>query len=735
MICFFTIFNFLDGPSPKFISQIGQSENNITRNAKANHDDFLEENLNPTNLIRQKSNLSAENLKGYIGKIKESDNQKFQKSKFAEKLIGLQKVKKALKFQLQKNKKKWHFSSFLTVIFLIQTFIQKLKNISPLRKADKLEKGQLKLIGDGYDVEKEEEKKGYFVLDPSKGLSIFFDFIALFALSFYFVVIPLQLVYNIFDTILLIKQLEILAKCFLFFDVLRNFNTAFYFKGKLVYSYSKIALHYIQEEFALETFSLLPIFIPKSIYDESKKVYYDYFLFFAFFKLKRFGMLFRRLEGLLFTKSTFHHALSLFKLIIRIVFISHIFACIWNYMGLIGNQFIGDSWIISKNLLDSSSEIQYLYSYYFVCITMNTVGFGDITPTNSIEIGFCIIFIFFACGMFAYSINSIGIILSDISKQENEFRKDLNIVNDFMGDKKISFDLQMRVRKYLEYIRKEEKVERNEATMQTIAKLSDSLREELLLEANGYILMKIKLFSANFTEETLRRTIMIMKERRYMPGDLIIKKGDMQENTLFIIKNGEAELFIGNSDSLKTVQTCRKGEFFGELAFFSGKEQNYSVRSIDFTNVFTISKTDFLSIVSKNAKDLERFNEIKDQVIIYSDYSRLRTKCFSCKRLGHSIEKCPFIHFSPNTNIILNRHLYSINQERSTNVLRRIKKDASSFASWKINKSTAENLHKKSKNFSNKSELDNGTREVFEDDVEDEDDLSKEEDGYFVSKH
>lgn len=124
-------------------------------------------------------------------------------------------------------------------------------------------------------------------MDPSKGLFIFLDSIALAALAFYFVMIPLQLVYNIFDRILLVKQLETVAMCILSLDVLRNFITAFYFKGKLVFSYSKIAIHYIQEEFTLKIFSLLPIFIPKSIYDESKMVYYDYFLFFAFFKIKK----------------------------------------------------------------------------------------------------------------------------------------------------------------------------------------------------------------------------------------------------------------------------------------------------------------------------------------------------------------------------------------------------------------------------------------------------------------
>ena len=226
-----------------------------------------------------------------------------------------------------------------------------------------------------------------------------------------------------------------------------------------------------------------------------------------------------------------------------------------------------------------------------------------------------------------------------------------------------------------------------------------------------------------------------------MPGDLIIQKGEMQENTLFIIKNGEVELFIGNRDSLKTVQTCRKGEFFGEISFFSGKEQNFSVRSIDFTNAFTISKADFLSIVSRNAKDLERFNEIKDQVIIYSDSSKLKTKCFSCKSLGHLIEKCPFIHFSPSKHIILTRHVYSINQERKANFSRTIKKDLSSLVSWQINRNKAENMQealKHNSHYSIQSDNDNGTSKIDEDDIDNEDDLSKEEDelhSFLVEKY
>ena len=671
-----------------------------------------------TNFAHQ-NNSYLENLNSFVDTIREKKESpilvKGRIINSPRKLKAYQKKEKALKIiKLEKNERNiLDFQSFGRTFFLLRKFIRELKNISPLRKTEKLEEKNLKLIGNLYDSENEKRGKIFFILDPSMKLSIFFDFISLFALAFYFFIIPLQLAYNILNENNLMKRMGIIAMFILSIDLFRNFITAFYLKGSLVFSYVKISLHYITGEFAFDIFSLLPIFIHKYANDKSENKDLDYLLFFAFLKLKRFGQLFRRLESLLLTKKTYHHALSLLKLIVRIIFISHIFACLWNYMGLLGNEISEGSWIISNDLLDSSFQTQYLYSYYFVCVTMNTVGFGDITPTNPMEIGFCIIFIFFACGMFAYSINSVGMILSDISKEEDKFRKDLNSINDFMNEKNISFDLQMRVRKYLEYIKIEESSEQNEATTQTISKLSDSLREELLLEANGSILKKSKLFSSNFSEDTLRKTIMIMKEKRYMPGDIIIQKGEAREKNIFILKNGEVEIFMGTSDTLKSVQTCKKGEIFGEHTFFSGREPIFSVRSIDFTSAFTINKADFISIISKNAKDFERFNEIKDQIKIYNQLSNLKTFCYSCKSSKHLIETCPSVHYLPKKQIILSRYLYSVNQERKKDFKRRSSKVLGSFISWTLNKRMADKL---------KEQLENIDQTFFH---EDEDEIVK----------
>lgn len=633
------------------------------------------------------------------------------------KINSFQRISKPTKFNINRPQKKtWTFLSFISTILVVRKFLLNLKNLSFLRSDSELSQKQKELIGDKVYIQINENEEGFLtkwlsffeqqkiVLDPNKRISIFLDFLTLLALVFYFMIIPLELAFKILSNDMLLKKLNAISLTILFLDILRKFVTAFYLKGQLIYSFSKICVHYMKNSFCLDFLTLVPILLQKFKNEEKTGIfsqyYDDYLLFIFYLKIRRFGKIFARLEELLLTNINFHHLISLLKLIFRIIFISHIFACLWIYMGTIGDQYFGSSWMAEKKIMHSNFFQKYLFSYYFVCVTMNTVGFGDVIPMNSLEMGFCIIFIFFACGMFAYNINSIGIILSDISKESDEYEKDLNTINHFMKKKYISFELQMRIRKYLEYIRKKEIFEYNEATMITLDKLSDTLKEELLLEANGSILKEIKMLSCNFSEESLRKMVMIMKEKRYSPGEVIFEKGDFQDNHLYIIKNGEVELLFGNSANLKAIHLCRKGDTIGEFSFFSGKEQSFAARSLDFTSTFSINKDDFLSILKNNPKDYERFNEIKDRLLFNDDTTPFYSKCFSCFNSEHIIEKCPLLHYCPKNQIIIDKHLFNYFQERKYKFNRKREKNKKSITVWKENAIIALKIQENCNNYS-----------------------------------
>lgn len=72
---------------------------------------------------------------------------------------------------------------------------------------------------------------------------------------------------------------------------------------------------------------------------------------------------------------------------------------------------------------------------------MTTIGFGDIVPTNAVETVVCIFSMIIACGIFGYSINSIGSIFLELKKEDEAEKENLFVINRYMDEKNISRDL------------------------------------------------------------------------------------------------------------------------------------------------------------------------------------------------------------------------------------------------------------------------------------------------------
>lgn len=70
-------------------------------------------------------------------------------------------------------------------------------------------------------------------------------------------------------------------------------------------------------------------------------------------------------------------------------------------------------------------------------------------PINLVEVCFMCVVQFITCGIFAYSINVLGIIMGDISKIRNEMKTELEIANRYMNKKQLSTNLRSRVTNYL----------------------------------------------------------------------------------------------------------------------------------------------------------------------------------------------------------------------------------------------------------------------------------------------
>lgn len=109
-----------------------------------------------------------------------------------------------------------------------------------------------------------------------------------------------------------------------------------------------------------------------------------------------------------------------------------------------------DTWLHAKNLASETSIfIKYIYSFYFLSVTMITVGYGDITPQNPIEMTFTILTMFVTGFFWAYSLNKIGKIISNSEMQDKSYKESMQVIHAFMREEHVDSELRAKVSNYL----------------------------------------------------------------------------------------------------------------------------------------------------------------------------------------------------------------------------------------------------------------------------------------------
>ena len=97
----------------------------------------------------------------------------------------------------------------------------------------------------------------------------------------------------------------------------------------------------------------------------------------------------------------------------------------------------------------------------------------------------------------------------------------MDLINKYMNRNNINEELQFRVRQYLSYIMKIENIHNIAEEQRSIDQLNPQLKEELIIQTNGKIVNNCSIFVENFSEQTLRKLVVSLKQNRYIPGDYI----------------------------------------------------------------------------------------------------------------------------------------------------------------------------------------------------------------------
>jgi len=76
---------------------------------------------------------------------------------------------------------------------------------------------------------------------------------------------------------------------------------------------------------------------------------------------------------------------SLLNNIIRLFFLLHFVGCIWGVVAVSFTSQVRENWVTDKGLENTDVWERYVTCIYWAVITVCTVGYGEISPTNIYE--------------------------------------------------------------------------------------------------------------------------------------------------------------------------------------------------------------------------------------------------------------------------------------------------------------------------------------------------------------
>ena len=209
---------------------------------------------------------------------------------------------------------------------------------------------------------------------------------------------------------------------------------------------------------------------------------------------------------------------------------------------------------------ETSDGFVYLYAIYFTLATTTTIGFGDVTATNELEVGVMCCTICFSAllysSLIAYMSNLIlasdvncahvvplpprmnahqVLMTEDSSRASSEththlvaacagtaHKQKVETIKSFMRHRKIPTSLQARIEEYLDYLWTTQKgLDETEIT----SMLPATLRQQLSLFCNSRIISTVPLF-AGVPSQVSAAIVAQLQPRIFVPDDTIITRGD-----------------------------------------------------------------------------------------------------------------------------------------------------------------------------------------------------------------
>lgn len=382
-------------------------------------------------------------------------------------------------------------------------------------------------------------------------------------------------------------------------DILLNMITSVRIKQKTLTKKTEIFGHYFKAWMIIDILAALPVaYICSKLFKEVPSEIFIYSYYYIDSRILR-GL---RLVKLLKIKSIFRSlqsGLNFNPSIMRLIIFAFWFAIAVHLMSL--------GWIIiGAGDQTKSFGDQYIISLYWCVTTIATIGYGDITPDKNIRIQllYTIFVQLLGVGMYGYIIGNISSMIANIDVAKNNFVEKMEEIKEYMRIKKIPNIIQDKVKNYYTYLWETKK---SISGVTFLDEIPHTLKMEISLFLNRTIIDKVSLFK-DADEVFIREVVQILEPLVFLPDDYIIRQGEYGE-CMYFLNSGDIEVLFNGV----RVAMLGAGSPFGETALIQGEKRTASIRTINYCDVYKLSKQSFDTLRKKYPDFDTRVNDIMNK--------------------------------------------------------------------------------------------------------------------------
>uniref|UniRef100_A0A8C6Q0T3 Cyclic nucleotide gated channel subunit beta 3, tandem duplicate 2 n=1 Tax=Nothobranchius furzeri TaxID=105023 RepID=A0A8C6Q0T3_NOTFU len=237
----------------------------------------------------------------------------------------------------------------------------------------------------------------------------------------------------------------------------------------------------------------------------------------------------------------------------------------------------------------------YLRCYYFAVRSLINIG-GLNEPHTVFEITFQMTNFFIGVFVFSSLIGQMRDVIGAATAGQTYFRSSMDNTVAYMVTNHIPHMVQNRVRTWYTYTWDAQGM-LDESEL--LDKMPLVMRTAIAVDINLATFQKIALFQG-CDQQMLVDMLLRLKSIIYLPGDFVVKKGDIGKE-MYIIKSGAVQV-VGGPDNSIVFVTLKAGCVFGEISLLQsskdgGNRRTANVKAYGFANLFVLEKKDLFDIL------------------------------------------------------------------------------------------------------------------------------------------